>query len=111
MTNFFLVEQQSLSGVRSAPDTRQTYTLDDAARVAGVHPDLLRYYCRSGLLGDAWMQNEPEPVFDDDALYELRRIEHYRRHHGLNLRALPLVISLLREIEDLDAELRSLRNL
>lgn len=109
MSNFVLVEQHTLTAIEVTVD-RQTYSLDDAARLAEVHPDLLRYYCRTGLLGDDRMQSEQEPVFDDNALYELRRIEHYRRHHGVNLRSLPLFFGLLREIENLHAELRFLRD-
>ncbi len=56
------------------------------------------------------MNSEQELVFDDDALYDLRRIKHYRRLHGVNLRALPVVFGLLREIESLRAELRFRRD-
>ncbi|MEI6535067.1 MAG: MerR family transcriptional regulator [Verrucomicrobiaceae bacterium] len=105
MSDFILTEQYSTASLKVVEAGVTFYTLDAAAVLAGVHPDLLRYYCRAGLLGEARAQDH-EPVFDDDALYELRRIEHYRRHHGVNLRALPLVFDLLREIEQLHAELR-----
>ncbi len=110
MSDFVLVEEHSLTVVEVVAADRHTYSLEDAARMADVHPDLLRHYCQAGLLGEDRVQGEQEPVFDDDALYELRRIEHYRRHHGVNLRALPLVFGLLREIESLHAELRFLRH-
>ena len=86
-----------------------TYSLEVAARLAGVHPEMLRYYCRLGLFGVARAQPEAELIFDDDALYELRRFEHYRRHHGVNRKTLRLISGLWREIERLQTELRSLR--
>jgi DNA-binding transcriptional MerR regulator len=85
------------------------YSLETTARLAGVHPEMLRYYCRLGLLGEARAQPEAELIFDDNALYELRRFEHYRRHHGVNRKTLRLISSLWREVERLQTELRFLR--
>ncbi len=110
MSDFVIVEQHTLTSFEIVPSDGQTYTLDEAATQADVYPDLLRYYCRAGLLGTERVKSEQVLIFDDEALYELRRIEHYRRHHGVNLRALPLVFGLLREIESLRAELRFLRD-
>ena len=88
---------------------RATYSLEAAARLADVHPEMLRYYCRLGLFGAARAQPGAEPVFDDDALYELRRFEFYRRRHGVNRQALRLISGLWREIDRLQTELRFLR--
>jgi DNA-binding transcriptional MerR regulator len=85
------------------------YSLEDAARLAGVHPEMLRYYCQLGLFGEARARPEAGLVFDDDALYELRRFEHYRRRHGVNRQTLRLICDLWREIERLEIELRFLR--
>ena len=86
-----------------------TYPLETAARLAGVHPEMLRHYCRLGLFGDALAQPDAELMFDDDALYELRRFEHYRRHHGINRKTLRLICGLWHEIDRLQTELRFLR--
>jgi|SRR5664279_2175560 DNA-binding transcriptional MerR regulator len=102
--------QHSLVLVRSVESGQAPYSLAAAARLTEVHPDMLQHYCRIGLLGEARMSPDAEPVFDDNALYEVRRIEHLRRHHAVNLRALPLVCQLSREIERLHAELRFLRD-
>jgi DNA-binding transcriptional MerR regulator len=101
--------EYSLMLVRVAEASPATYSLEAAARLAGVHPEMLRYYCRLGLFGEARARPEAELVFDDDALYELRRFEHYRRHHGVNRRTLRLLCGLWREIERLQTELRFLR--
>jgi len=92
--------------VHIAPAKVVFYSLEAAAELADVHPEIVLHYCELGLLGDAYVQRHSQSVFDDNAVYELRRIEHYRRHHGINRQALPLVIGLLREVERLQAEVR-----
>lgn len=96
--------------VRSTAIGRTLYSLETASHLTGVHRDLLQHYCRIGLLGEERATSEAEPIFDDDALYEVRRIEHLRRHHGVNLRALPLLRDMSREIDRLRAEVRFLRD-
>ena len=105
-----IFSQHSLVSVRSGTHGRVLYSLDAASQLTGVHPDMLRHYCRSGLLGEARAAVDAELTFDDDALYEIRRIEHFRRHHGVNLRALPVVCALSHEVDRLLAEVRFLRN-
>ena len=85
------------------------YLLEIAVWLAGVHPEMLRYYCRIGIIGEARGEADAEPVFDDGGVCELRRFEHYRRQHGLNRRTLRLIFELRREVERLQAELRFLR--
>jgi DNA-binding transcriptional MerR regulator len=109
MSDFVLSEKHTLTVVSLIEVRPANYPLETAARLAGVQPEILRYYCRLGLFGAARAQTEIEPTFDDNALYELRRIEHYRRHHGVNRQALPLLCDLWREIDRLQAELRFLR--
>jgi putative ubiquitin-RnfH superfamily antitoxin RatB of RatAB toxin-antitoxin module len=83
-----------------------TYSIEDAARMAGIHPELLRHYCRLGIFGRSMAAKDADPVFDDDSLYELLRFEHFRRFHGWNRRTARLICNLLREVERLQAELR-----
>ena len=99
----------SITLVRVSAASPATYSLEAAARLAGVHPEMLRYYCRLGLFGEARARPEAELIFDDDALFELRRFEHYRRHHGVNRKTLRLICGLWREVERLQTELRFLR--
>jgi DNA-binding transcriptional MerR regulator len=99
----------SFSLVRATEVGPMAYSLEAAARIAGVHPEMLRHYCRLGLFGEALAQPENELIFDDNALYELRRFEHYRRHHGVNRKTLRLICGLWQEIERLENELRFLR--
>ncbi len=104
MTNFIFYHNPTLTLSCVPAGTPTVYSLETAARLGGVHPAMLRYYCQLGLFGPD--RTGVEPTFDDNALYELRRIEHHRRHQGVNLRALPLLCALWREVERLQAELR-----
>lgn len=83
-----------------------TYSLESAARFGDVHPEMLRYYCRLGLFGPDRAGPDAEMIFDDDALYELRRFEHYRRHHGVDRKTLRLICRLEREVDRLQTEVR-----
>lgn len=109
MSEHVFAEKSSLVLVRVTEAGPATHSLETAARVAGVHPEMLRYYCRQGLFGEARAQPDAELVFDDDALYELRRIEHYRRHLGVDRRTLRLLCGLWREVDRLESEVRFLR--
>jgi DNA-binding transcriptional MerR regulator len=100
---------RSLARVRVISSSPSVYSLESAAQIAGVHPEMLRHYCRLGIFGEARAQPGTEPTFDDDALYELRRFEHYRRHLGVSRKAVRLIFGLLREVERLQAEVRFLR--
>lgn len=82
------------------------YTIDAAAELTGVEPDLIRYYCSHGIVAVVQTKTRERPVFDDDAIYELRRIEHYRRHFGVDRSALAFIGGLLREVARLEGELR-----
>jgi len=84
------------------------FSIDDAAHLTGVHAEMLRYYSRVGLINSQHGFLETDLFFDEDALHEIRRIEHYRQHLGVGLRALPLVCELRRASERLQIELRFL---
>ena len=102
-------EKYSLTLIRVRMASPATYSLETVARLTGVHPEMVRYYCRLGLLGEARSRAEAEPIFDDDALYELRQFEAYRRHHGVDRQTMRLICGLRREVERLQAEVRFLR--
>ncbi len=88
---------------------RSRHSLETAANLSGLHPEMLRYYCRLGLLGEARARPDAALEFDDDALYELSQFERYRRHHGVDRQTMRLICALRREVERLQAEVRFLR--
>jgi hypothetical protein len=84
---------------------RATYTLERASKMTGAEPELIRYYHVSGVFHAA-PKAARSPVFDDDAIYELQRLEHYRRQLGASRQALVFISTLLREVARLEGELR-----
>lgn len=108
MTRFILVQTSMSIEVR--PSETPHYSLAEAAERTSVEPELLRRYCREGLLGTERATGEAEPVFDDDALYDVRRIEHLRHQQGVPLEVLPMVFHLVNEVERLREELRKVRS-
>ena len=80
--------------------TPQTYTLEILAEITGVSTQTIVLYQEHGLI---------RPDFDDETVRALRRIEHLRETCELNLAGLKLLTSLLEEVEQLRAELRTLR--
>ena len=100
--------KRRVSVVRLSRAGRSSYTLEVVAEIAGVPAEQAMSYWKQGLFGSR-PASGAKPVFDDDALYELRRIEHYRRHYGVSRRALPLLSRLLREVARLEAEVRFLQ--
>ena len=103
-------EQSSLTLVLVREAIRPAiYSLEAAAKLADIHPEMLRYYCGLGILGEGFARPGVELIFDDDAVYELRRFEHYRRHHGVNRKTLRLLCDLWRDVERLRSEVRFLR--
>ncbi len=82
------------------------YNLTTAARLAGIHPERLRYYCRIGLLSGITDAEESRPRFNDHSVYEIRRIEFLRREHGVNLSGIRIILDLMRRNEVLTETLR-----
>ncbi|HEY1539374.1 MAG TPA: chaperone modulator CbpM [Solirubrobacteraceae bacterium] len=72
-------------------------TVDNVAREAGMHPDLVRRYVAFGLI------DEPFPV---DAAARVAKAQRLRRDLALNLAGAVLAVELLRRIDDLEARLR-----
>ena len=110
MNNIVLADKNLLTLVCVTETGPTTYTLETTADLAGIHPEMVRYYCRFGLFGDLGTTPETELVFNDDDIYQLRRFEHYRRNTQLSRKTLRLIFSLWRDIELLQTELRYLRD-
>ncbi len=105
--------QHSLTVIEVVAPGMAAYSLESAAELAGLHPDMLRHYCRIGLLGQKLQHSSgtTDPHFDDDALYELGWIEYYRNHHGVNRQALTVIFELRRQLQRLQDEVRFLRGM
>lgn len=108
-TEFTFHLNPTLSLLCLPAETSASFSLDLAADLTGVHPELLRYYCRRGLLGEERSEAVSDPIFDEAALQEVRRIEYYRRHLAVGRRALPLLCGLRHEAERQHIEIAFLR--
>lgn len=94
----------SLAVVRARTTT--FYSHAAVPRLTGVEGKTLRYYCRLGLIAAHHGVLANEPTFDEDALHEVRRSEHYRRHLGIGTRELPSICRVSRAGGRLKLELR-----
>ena len=92
------------------PKPNVRYTLDAAAHLAGVPRRSIMIYCRAGLVHPVFQPPYGVMEFTEEAVYTVRRIEHLRTVHGLDLAWLKTMFDLLDEVERLRAELRFLRN-
>jgi DNA-binding transcriptional MerR regulator len=86
------------------------YSLDATARIAGITRRSILIYCRAGLVRPVLQPPYGVMEFTEEAIYTMRRIEHLRTVHGLDLAWLRTMFDLLNEVERLRAELRFLRN-
>jgi DNA-binding transcriptional MerR regulator len=109
MPNFTFYSSPTLALVCVSDDAPVLFSLAEAASLTGVHQEMLRYYCRLGLIDGLHRSTASGLLFDLDALLEIRRIEHYRRHLGVGRQALALICDLRRESERLDIDLPFLR--
>ena len=92
------------------PKASVLYSLDAAAHLAGVSRRSILVYCRAGLVRPVIRQPYGMMEFTEEAVYAVRRIEHLRTVHGIDLAWLKTMFDLLDEVERLHAELRFLRN-
>jgi DNA-binding transcriptional MerR regulator len=86
------------------------YSLDATARIAGISRRSILIYCRAGLVHPVIQPPFGVMEFTEEAIYTLRRIEHLRTVHGLDLAWIKTMFDLLDEVERLRAEVRFLRN-
>ncbi|BCS51890.1 MerR family transcriptional regulator [Geobacter sp. SVR] len=86
------------------------YSLDAAARIAGVPRRSILIYCRAGFIRSVFQPPYGVMAFTEEAIYTVRRIEHVRSCHGLDLAMIKTVFELIEEVERLRSELRFLRH-
>jgi len=92
------------------PKPNILYSLDETAHLAGVPRRSILIYCRAGLIRPVVQPPYGVMKFTEEAIYTMRRIEHLRTVHGLDLAWIKVIFDLLDEVEHLRAELRFLRD-
>jgi len=92
------------------PDPNVVYTLDVTAHLAGVSRRSILAYSRAGLVRPLFQPPYGIMVFTEEAIYTLRRIEHVRTVHGIDVALIKTIFGLLDEVERLRGEVRFMRN-
>ncbi len=87
---------------------RALYVISVFAEMAGVHPQTLRNYERTGLLRPQRTAGGSRRFSDED-LAVLRRIQELT-NEGVNLEGVKRILRLERELEDARRELRARRD-
>ncbi|HEX6565876.1 MAG TPA: chaperone modulator CbpM [Chthoniobacterales bacterium] len=90
------------------PDTGKLFDVTTAAEYTAVDPDGIRTYCREGLIRATRYKEDGDPLFDEDGIYWLRRIQSLRTEMQLEGPSLRIVLDLMQEVERLRQELRRL---
>jgi len=92
-----------------SPSNQAPYALEELARLGGVSPALVQRYMDEGLIDPIAGNVRTSFFFDDNALFELRRIQRLRRELGVNIAGVAVIHELQRQIDELKAELDRLR--
>jgi DNA-binding transcriptional MerR regulator len=93
----------------SEPQPGVLYSLDAVVHLTGVSRRGILVYCKSGLVRSTGDTLRGEYAFDDEAIYTIRRVEHLRAVHGINLAGIRMIFDLMHEVERLQSEMRFLR--
>jgi hypothetical protein len=92
------------------PKPNALYSLDAAARLAGVPRRSILIYCRAGLVRPVLQPPYGAMAFTEEAIHAVRRIEYLRGAHGFGLAWIKAMFDLIEEVERLRAEVRFLRD-
>ena len=90
------------------PEDDSAYSLEIVARIAGVSTETILHYTEQGLIPSR-PDSGKSPVFDDQALLTLRRIEQLRSTCEANTAGLKLILELMDQVDRLKTALRSRR--
>lgn len=89
---------------------QERHTLEAVAALTGVSRREILVYCRSGLVPADGDPEQEDLLFDDEAIYRIRRIEHLRAEQGINLAGIRMIFDLTTEVRRLREEMRFLRS-
>jgi DNA-binding transcriptional MerR regulator len=78
-------------------------TLQEIARLVGIHPELVDKLMALGLIDPT--ETTPEPLFDVATILRIRRILRLRHDLGVNWVGIGIVLDLLAKVEALEQEI------
>ena len=91
----------------SRPASKSLITVDELARLARLHPEIVDRLVEWGLVDPE--QSEPELLFPETVVPRIWRIMRLRRDLGINWAGIGVVLDLLDRIEELEREIAWLR--
>jgi DNA-binding transcriptional MerR regulator len=92
------------------PQPGVLYNLDGVVHLTGVSRRSVLLYCKSGIVRAQEDPNIGTLVFDDEAIFTIRRVEYLRSHRGINLDGIRMIFDLMNEVRRLEHEMRFLRS-
>jgi len=90
-------------------EVERNLALGELARLAETTEKLVLEYCEMGLLGEEVREVGPGIRFGEGSLFLVRRIEQLRIEYGVSPSGAGLVLDLAARVEELEHEIRSLR--
>lgn len=86
-------------------ESPREFAMEELARMAETTAEAVRQYCELGLLGEEGKEGR----FGEGTLFLVRRIEQLRVEYGVPAVGAGLVLDLTARIEELEEEIRALR--
>ena len=99
-------EQPAEAGQELRVEPAEAYSLEVIEKITLVPRRTILVYHRHGLIRSSASPDRGRYLFDDEAVRALRRIESLRRRFRVNLAGIKLIMNLMREVDELRAELR-----
>lgn len=93
------------------PNPNVRYSLDATAHISGVSRRSILIYCRAGLIQPQFQSPFGVMEFTEETIYLIRKLETFRKTHGLDLTSLKIIFDLIAEVNLLRTEVRFLRNI
>ncbi len=90
-------------------DASEFYPLEVVVQITRTPDHVIALYCEHGLVQTVREHPPERPLFDDEAIHQVRRLEFLRSEYGVNFAGLRFLAELLRDVEQLRAEVRFLQ--
>lgn len=81
-------------------------TMEELGRRVGLQHEEVQTYFLYGLIDP--QADTPEPLFNEEAVVRIHKIERLRADLGINLAGCGLVLDLLERIEELENQIRGM---